>query len=187
MPPDVPGQYSRTSDCGADAHRGAEPGLLLRRDHDLHRDHLGHLGDAVLLRAGSVLPVCRALAADASRPGGRVGADGMKRLVFIGVVVAHFLAANCMAATGTDLFEAVRAGDVEKVKALLQADPKLAEARTEDGSTALHLAALEGHADIARLLLASKAQVNARGLREETPLHMAMYDGHRSEDRWQLE
>ena len=29
------------------------------------------------------------------------------------------------------------------------------------------------------VLLASKAQVNARGLREETPLHMAMYDGHR--------
>ena len=103
----------------------------------------------------------------------------MKRQAFIWMVVAHVLAANCMAATGTDLFDAVRAGDVEKVKALLQADPKLAEGRTEDGSTALHLAALEGHADIARLLLASKAQVNARGLREETPLHMAMYDGHR--------
>ena len=83
------------------------------------------------------------------------------------------------AASNTDLFDAVRSGDAAKVKALLQADPKLVEARTEDGSTALHLAALEGQAAVAQLLLASGAQVNARGLREETPLHMAMYDGHR--------
>ena len=103
----------------------------------------------------------------------------MKRLASICVAVAQAVAVCYGAATGTEMFDAVRAGDAEKVKALLQADPKLAEARTEDGSTALHLAALEGQAAIARLLLASQAQVNARGLREETPLHMAMYDGHR--------
>jgi ankyrin repeat protein len=74
-----------------------------------------------------------------------------------------------------DIFDTVRAGDVEKVTALLQADPKLAEARTEDGNTPLHLAALEGHAAVAKLLLDHRAQVNARGLREETPLHMAAY------------
>src|ERR1035441_1124542 len=104
----------------------------------------------------------------------------MKRLTIIIMAVAQVLAANCGAVTGTDIFDAVRAGDVEKVKALLQADPKLAEVRTERHSAALHVAALEGHAAIAGLLLANKAQVNARGLREETPLHMAMYDGHRA-------
>lgn len=103
----------------------------------------------------------------------------MKRAAFILVVAAQVLVAACRAGSSTDFFDAVRAGDAEKVKALLQADPKLAEARTEDGSTALHLAALEGEAAVARLLLAGGAQVNARGLREETPLHMAMYDGHR--------
>jgi hypothetical protein len=103
----------------------------------------------------------------------------MKRLVFICVAVAQSVMVCYGAATGTDMFDAIRAGDAEKVKALLQADPKLAEARTEDTSTALHLAALEGQAEIARLLLASQAQVNARGLREETPLHMAMYNGNR--------
>ena len=103
----------------------------------------------------------------------------MKRAALILVTVAQVLAAACWASSQADLFEAVRAGDTEKVKALLQADPKLAEARTEDGSTALHLAALEGQAAVAQLLLASGAHVNARGLREETPLHMAMYDGHR--------
>jgi hypothetical protein len=103
----------------------------------------------------------------------------MKQLVLICVAVAQTVAVCYGAATGTDLFDAIRAGDAEKAEALLQADPKLAEARTDDGSTALHLAALEGQAEITRLLLANQAQVNARGLRDETPLHMAMYDGHR--------
>ena len=103
----------------------------------------------------------------------------MKRLASICMAIAQAVAVCCGAATGTDMFDAVRAGDAEKVKVLLQADPKLAAARTEDGSTALHLAALDGQSEMVRLLLASKAQVNARGLREETPLHMAMYDGHR--------
>jgi ankyrin repeat protein len=104
----------------------------------------------------------------------------MRRLALVVVgLISCLLAANSRAAAGNDIFDAVRAGDGDKVKALLQADPKLAEARTEDGSTALHLAALEGHAEIARVLLAGGAQVNARGLRDETPLHMAMYDAHR--------
>ncbi len=103
----------------------------------------------------------------------------MKRLISIFAAVVQAMVMCHGAAPSADIFDAVRAGDVEKVKALLQADPKLAAARTEDGSTALHLAALEGHSAIARLLLDSQAQVNARGLREETPLHMAMYDGHR--------
>jgi len=102
----------------------------------------------------------------------------MKRLAFICAAVVHGMLVCYGAATG-DMFDAIRAGDAAKVKALLQTDPKQAEARTEDGSTALHLAALEGQAAIAQLLLAGKAPVNARGLREETPLHMAMYDGHR--------
>ena len=85
--------------------------------------------------------------------------SNMRSFVFGCMVAASVLAANVAAAAGTEIFDAVRAGDGEKVKALLQADPKLAEARTEDGSTALHLAALEGHAEIARLLLARGAQV----------------------------
>src|ERR1035437_7523263 len=119
------------------------------------------------------------MAAVASRTCGQCGGIGMKRLISIFAAVVQSVVMCYGAVPSTDIFDAVRAGDVEKVKTLLQADPKLATARTEDGSTALHLAALDGHSAIARLLLDSKAQVNARGLREETPLHMAMYDGHR--------
>ena len=103
----------------------------------------------------------------------------MKKLVVCLLWPALALALTCRAAAAADVFDAVRAGDVEKVKALLQADPKLAEARTEDGNTPLHIAALEGHAAIAQVLLDQHAQVNARGLRQETPLHMAMYEGRR--------
>ena len=105
--------------------------------------------------------------------------NSVRKYAFICVAVTQVLAGACGATVSTELFDAVRAGDAEKTKALLQADPKLAGARTEDGSTALHLAALEGQEAVARVLLASGAQVNARGLREETPLHMAMYDGRR--------
>jgi len=90
------------------------------------------------------------------------------------------VALTCRLAAAADVFDAVRAGDVEKVQALLQADPKVVEARTGDGNTPLHVAALEGHTAVAQALLDGHAQVNARGLREETPLHMAIYDGHRA-------
>src|SRR5262245_59152703 len=80
---------------------------------------------------------------------------------------------------GAGIFESVRSGDIKRVKELLKNDPKLATTRSEDGSTPLHLAALEGHSAIAQLLIDSRAEVNARGPRNETPLHLAMYDGHR--------
>ena len=89
------------------------------------------------------------------------------------------LLVGCGATKAADIFEAVRAGDAAKVRAQVQAEPKLASARTEDGNTPLHVAALEGDAAAAKALLEGGAEVGARGLREETPLHMAMYDGHR--------
>lgn len=56
-----------------------------------------------------------------------VFAAGMKRATFILVAVAQVLAAACRGGSSMDFFDAVRLGDTEKVKALLQADPKLAE------------------------------------------------------------
>jgi TPR repeat protein len=102
----------------------------------------------------------------------------MKTLANSVWLAALSLALTSQWVVAADIFDAVRAGDGEKVKALLQADPKLVESRTEDGNTPLHLAALEGHAAVAQVLLDQHAPVNARGLREETPLHMAMYEGH---------
>ncbi|MGO8926242.1 MAG: ankyrin repeat domain-containing protein, partial [Limisphaerales bacterium] len=45
--------------------------------------------------------------------------------------------------------------------------------------TPLHLAARLGHKDVAELLLASKADVNAKDNGGQTPLHLAVVFGHK--------
>jgi RNA polymerase sigma factor (sigma-70 family) len=56
------------------------------------------------------------------------------------------------ATTIVDLLKAVRAGNIERVKALLKADPRLLVARDPMGNTALIIAANSGHAALADLL-----------------------------------
>ena len=77
------------------------------------------------------------------------------------------------------IHDAARNGDLEKVKALLKANPDLVFSKDTHGSTPLHCAALQGHKDVAELLLANKAEVNAKDNIGETPLHMAAYHGHK--------
>jgi ankyrin repeat protein len=71
------------------------------------------------------------------------------------------------------IFRAARFGDVEKIKALLNADPGLVFAKDKDGLTPLHIAAWKGRAAVVELLLSHKADVNARDADGETPLHYA--------------
>ena len=50
---------------------------------------------------------------------------------------------------------------------------------TTFGGTPLHCAAYHGHKDVAELLLANKAEVNATNNQGETPLHWAAMMGHK--------
>src|ERR1051326_573251 len=103
-----------------------------------------------------------------------------------------------------ELFEAIRAGDLSRVKALVDADPSLAvfaaaiqgdaaalesllagnrslaSALSSDGWTPLHLAAFFGAEAAVRLLLNKGAVVNARSTNamENTPLHAAAAGRH---------
>jgi ankyrin repeat protein len=103
-----------------------------------------------------------------------------------------------------ELFEAVRAGDLPRVQALVDANPTLAifaasilgqvdrikellaanralvSALSEDGWTPLHLAAFFGKDDAARLLLNSGADLKARSTNsmENTALHAAAAGKH---------
>jgi ankyrin repeat protein len=103
-----------------------------------------------------------------------------------------------------ELFEAVRAGDLPRVAALVDADPSLAifaasilgdteqieklvsgnrslvSGLSSDGWTPLHLAAFFGKEDAARLLLNKGAQVDARSTNamQNTPLHAAAAGKH---------
>jgi len=81
------------------------------------------------------------------------------------------------------IHEAARSGDVDRVGTLIADDERVALARDADGRTALHWAAIEGHADVALLLLDEGAEVDAADTRNEypggqfTPLHYAAHFG----------
>lgn len=61
-----------------------------------------------------------------------------------------------------EFFTAVQSGNTGRVRELLTADPALARARDEEGATALHYATENGHREVARLLLETGADINAR-------------------------
>ena len=65
-------------------------------------------------------------------------------------------------AFSSQIHDAARKGDVKKVTALLQSDPKLVGDRDKNGDTPLHVAALHGELAVAQVLLAAGADVNAR-------------------------
>ncbi|WP_405018328.1 ankyrin repeat domain-containing protein [Kitasatospora sp. NBC_00070] len=82
------------------------------------------------------------------------------------------------------LMAAVVADDVEQVRALLAAGAEV-DTRAprlngfNDGHTPLHVATRDGHREIARLLLAAGADVNAvEPCFGAVPLHKAVYNGH---------
>src|ERR1039458_1585983 len=78
-----------------------------------------------------------------------------------------------------EIHDAAPNGDLEKVKALLKDKPDLVYGKDENyGATPLHLASMEGHRDVAELLLSSKAEVNAKDNNGWTPLHWAAAGGH---------
>jgi hypothetical protein len=60
-----------------------------------------------------------------------------------------------------DLIEAVKEGDLDRVGAILDASDDLTNQRDESGATPLHYATLNGHFEIARLLVERGADVNS--------------------------
>jgi ankyrin repeat protein len=92
----------------------------------------------------------------------------MKRKLAIGTLVV--LAWSSLAFCG-EIHDAARNGDLEKVEALLKANPDLVSSNDTNGRTPLFYAVTARHKDVMKLLLASKADVNAKDDGGRTVLH----------------
>jgi hypothetical protein len=78
------------------------------------------------------------------------------------------------------LHEAAMNGKLEKAKALIKANPDLVNSQASYGNvTPLQLAAQYGHKDVAELLLAYKADVEAKSYGGWTALLNAVFGGHK--------
>src|SRR6185295_10548090 len=75
------------------------------------------------------------------------------------------------AASDLDLFDAARAGLVDRVRALVSQGPA-ADARDKLGRTALHWAAMGGNVEIVRMLLDAGAPADAPDRNGWTPLSL---------------
>jgi uncharacterized protein len=75
--------------------------------------------------------------------------------------------------------EAAAFGRIDRLRALLESDPKLARSWSRDGFTALHLALFSGEEEALRLLIEKGADVEApsrhRTIRGVRPLHTAAF------------
>lgn len=102
--------------------------------------------------------------------------DSVVRLSYIALLLALLI--PCAGAKSrTDIFKAVLSGQVETVRTMLRNDPGLACQRAKKDITPLHLAAYLGATEVAELLLASHADVNAQTKDHLTPLHLAAANG----------
>jgi ankyrin repeat protein len=74
-----------------------------------------------------------------------------------------------------EIHDAAAAGDLNKVKTLLEADAALLESKGNNGFRPLHSACFAGKVEVANLLLDRGADVKVRDNFQQTPLHRACY------------
>ena len=84
-----------------------------------------------------------------------------------------------------EIHEAAKNNDLAKVRSPKDS-PDLVFSKDEDGFTPLHLAAANGYTETAELLLANKADVNAKDNSQSTPLHQAVAAGREHADLLEL-
>jgi ankyrin repeat protein len=83
-----------------------------------------------------------------------------------------------LSAPADEIHDAVRSGNLEKVKTLLSSHAELLNSPDQNQKTPLHLALECGHIDIARYLIELGADINLKDKDKASPLHNASYLGN---------
>jgi ankyrin repeat protein len=81
-------------------------------------------------------------------------------------------------APADEIHDAVRSGDLAKVKALLKSHADWLNSPDQNQKTPLHLALESGHIDMARYLIEQGADINLKDKDKASPLHNAAYLGN---------
>jgi ankyrin repeat protein len=76
------------------------------------------------------------------------------------------------------IHDAVKSGDMQNVKTLIDGANELLNAQDEDGKTPLHHAVRTGNGEIARYLIERGADINLTDTENESPLHYAASSGN---------
>ncbi|KAK0061423.1 E3 ubiquitin-protein ligase MIB2 [Biomphalaria pfeifferi] len=76
------------------------------------------------------------------------------------------------------LHHAALKGNVFATEKILQKCKDIVDIKKDDGFSSLHLAALNGHRDVAQTLLQFNADIEIRNNRQQTPLLLAVSQGH---------
>ena len=100
----------------------------------------------------------------------------LKKWIFSTMVV--LLAGASSGAQGEDIFQAVRSGNLDAVKALVAKNPALLKSKTPEGDNLLHLACGAGGRPIVEFLVAQGADLHAENGVGQAPLLYAAYQGH---------
>ncbi len=112
----------------------------------------------------------------------------MAKKATIVLIVTGFFFTQIGFASESDVIEAVKSGDAEKVKELLKADPDLISATDSGiGATALHWSLMYGKKDVVKAILAYDPDVNKTEAHDGTTMHWAAHFDDAENIRWLLE
>lgn len=95
------------------------------------------------------------------------------------VLLFSFILAFASAALPQDIFDSLRKGDIQAVKAIIEKSPQLVDARDGDGMTPLHYAANGRDAGLVHFLVDKGAKLELRNAKQKTPLHIAAMSDRR--------
>ena len=94
-------------------------------------------------------------------------------------LVTLFLSLALLPMKAQEIRDAIRNGDLAKVKEMVEADPQLAVSKIDRNNTPLHIAARNNQLEIAKYLVVKGADVNAVSKYQGTPLDLAIEAGNK--------